>query len=101
MKVTPVHGFHSFSQPAARQTLIMHEDKRGIGDQRKKLKMLMMHGKVTVSGEDQKVNKAVSNMGRVRGNGPRYPPPRRLGWPSQAFWGGWQGERRATRTTTS
>ena len=46
----PVHGFHRFSMPAARQTLIMHEAKRAIADQSNNLTRCVMHRNLAVIG---------------------------------------------------
>ena len=52
MTVTPVHGFHSFSQPATKQTLSMNEAEKAIADQRDNPTRFMVHGNLTASGSE-------------------------------------------------
>ena len=100
--VTPMHGFHSFLQTKDRHNLSMQEAKRAIADQSNNLERFMINRKLTAIRAELAAEKAASNKGRgrVRGN-VHVHPPRRLGWPSQGFWGGWRGERCPTRMTVS
>ena len=69
-----MHGFHSFYQTAARQTLSIHEAGRAILDQRENLTRFMIHGKLTVNGAELAAKKAASNKSRGRGCGPGHSP---------------------------
>ena len=70
----PVQGFHSFSQPVARQTLGMHKAERAIADQRNNLTRFIIHGKLTMSRAELGTKDAASNRGRGTGTGPRHAP---------------------------
>ena len=72
--LTPIHGFRSFSQTVARQTLSMNEAERDIADHRNNLTRFMIHGKLTASEEELAAKKAASNRGWGRESGPGHPP---------------------------
>ena len=74
MTVTPMHSSHGFSQTAARQNLIIHDDKRDIAYQRNIFKRFMMHEKLTALREELAAEKAARNRGRGRGCNPGYTP---------------------------
>ena len=74
MTETPVHGFHSFSHPASRQTLSMHEAESSIADQKNNLTGFMMHVKLMDNRVKLAADKAASNRERGRGGGPDHPP---------------------------
>jgi len=50
LSVTPVHGFHSFHQPAKSVTLSMQEAENLINDQRASMTRYMMHAKAAAAG---------------------------------------------------
>jgi len=52
LEVTPIYGFHTFSQPTRVETLSMHEAERAISDQRAHLTRYVMHSKMVLKGGD-------------------------------------------------
>ena len=72
-----------------------------ISYQRNNLTRFVMHGKLTAIRADLAAEKAAKNRGEGEGGAAPAILPRRLGWPSQGFWGSFWGEKRPTRMTKS
>ena len=73
LTVTPLHGFHSFTQPAKIKSLSMHEAEQAINDQRNRMTRYMMHANKggTVAAEASAVlsggaGKPVKNIGLAK-----------------------------------
>ena len=45
LTVTPLFGFHNFTQPAKMKAMSMHEAEQAINDQRNRMTRYMMHGR--------------------------------------------------------